>query len=80
MEKVKARGELEELRLEAERLRMTGEEAREALSDAIAIFHPLEIIDSARVIFLSAQLVQAAAKLQKETLPAMARIKERYGL
>jgi hypothetical protein len=80
LERVRARGEYEEMKLEAERLKMAGEEAREALSDAIAIFHDIESVDVARVTFLAAQLVEAAAKLQVETLPKMRLIQQRYGL
>jgi hypothetical protein len=79
-ERVRARGEYEELRLEAERLRMAGNEAREALADAIGVYRPIEVIEPARVLFLSAQLVDAASKLQKEVLPQMGRIREKYGL
>lgn len=79
MERIRARGEYEELKLEAERLKMAGEDARESLADAIAIFHPLEAIDLARVTYLSAQLLESTAKL-KEVLSTMKRIQGRYGL
>lgn len=80
LERTRARGELEELKLQAERLKMAGEEAREALSDTIAIFHPIEALNTNRVAFLAAQLVDAAAKLQNEIRPAMKVIREKYGL
>jgi hypothetical protein len=80
LERTRARGELEELKLEAERVKMAGEEAREALSDAIAVFHPIELIQTGRVAFLAAQLVDAAAKLQNDIRPAMVKIRERYNL
>ncbi len=80
VERTRARGELEELKLQAERLKMAGEEAREALSDAIAVFHPIEAIQTVRVAYLAAQLVDAAAKLQNEIRPAMKVIRERYNL
>jgi hypothetical protein len=76
---MRARGEYEELKLQAERLRMGGAEAREALGEAIACFHALEALDLARVAYLSAQLIEAAAKL-REVLSKMKLIGERYGL
>ncbi len=78
VERARARGEFEELKLKAEELRMAGEDARAALGEAMGVFRPLESIETARVVFLSAQLVSTVVNL-KEVKASMDRIRDRYG-
>jgi hypothetical protein len=77
-ERLRARGEYEELKLKAAQEHMGAREARESLAEAIAIYHDIDTIDAVRVTFLTAQLVKGAADL-KDTFAKMECLRERYG-
>lgn len=78
-ERLMAQGRLQELRLQAEELRMTGEEYRRALREATGPIVALENIDSARVIYLSGHLAKAVEDRRK-VVADMAAIRKEYGL